>query len=278
MPKSNAKVPPRRIIRKRPDEKPECEGKGGIIVRMRDLSLKEDKDVLDEMAKVTFEHHDRVDNIICRQEVLVELTDVSTQADLIPGNSVKDIRFSTGGGLYRGRREPPEMAPSPPVQVPPVANPIASSRNFSTLTFRGDNEISPSAAEAIEGEAPEGKTNYRIKGLVSGSARRKAEAEAKRLAETKAKWQAEVEADLRAKAAATAKAKAEVLARAAVTIPSQVRILANVNKKAKPSKPSPSVQDPPALPASNKKKRKRKNKPAASRAASTPSPAVQVPQ
>ena len=112
MPKSNAKIPPRqRIVRKRPDERPEWEGKGGLIVRMRDLSLKEDKDVWDEMAKVTFERHDRVDNVICRQEVEVELTDVSTQADLIPGNAVRDIGFASGGGLSSGGQGMPLERP-----------------------------------------------------------------------------------------------------------------------------------------------------------------------
>ena len=172
MPKSYAKMPPRpKIVRKRPDEKPEWEGKGGLIVRMRDLSLKEDADVWAEMLKVTFEVHERVDNVICRQEVEVELTDVSTQADLIPGNSVRDIGFSTGGGLFQGRRESPETASNPLGEVPPVAKPVASSRNFSARTFKGDDEIFPTAAEAMEGEAPEGKTDYRIKGLISGSAK-----------------------------------------------------------------------------------------------------------
>ena len=124
MPKSNAKMPPRRkIVRKRPDEGPEWEGKGGLIVRMRDLSLKEDGDMWAEMSKVTFEVHECVDNVICRQEVEVELTDVSTQADLIPGNSVRDIGFSTGGGFFQGRRESPEAAPSPLGEVPPLRSP-----------------------------------------------------------------------------------------------------------------------------------------------------------
>ena len=193
MPKSNAKPPPRRrVVRRHPEERPEWEGKGCLIVSMRDLSLKEDADVWAEMAKVTFQVHNQVDNVICRQEVEVELMDVSTQADLIPGSSVSDIGFSTGGGFYWGRRESPEKAPSPLVEAPPVKKPVASSLGFSTRTFRGDLEISSSAAEAMEEEAPEGKTDCRITGLISGSARRKAEADAKKLAETKAKWQAEV--------------------------------------------------------------------------------------
>ena len=86
--KLKVKMPPRqKIVRKLPVEKPEWEGKGCLIVRVRDLSLKEDADVWAEMAKVTLQAHKS--DWICRQEVEVELTDVSTQADLIPGNAVR---------------------------------------------------------------------------------------------------------------------------------------------------------------------------------------------
>ena len=118
MPKrSYAKPPQRRIVRRDP-EKPDWEGKGCLIISMRDLSLKEDADVWAEMAKVTFQVHNPVDNVILRQEGAVELTDVSTQAELIP--SVGDIGFSTGGSFRRRRRESPEMAPSPLVEAPSV--------------------------------------------------------------------------------------------------------------------------------------------------------------
>ena len=75
-------------------------------MRMRDLSLKEDGDAWADMAKVTFEVHDRVDNVICRQEAEVELTDVSAQVDLIPGN-IGGIGFSTGGACPRGGGDRP---------------------------------------------------------------------------------------------------------------------------------------------------------------------------
>ena len=120
-----------------------------------------------EMAKVTFQVHNRVDNVIFRRGIKVELTDVSTQADLIPGNSVKDIGFSTGGGFYRGRREPKKV-PTPLVKAPPLAKPVASFSDFSVRTFKGDLAISSSAAEAMEEEAPEGKTDNRIKGKKKG--------------------------------------------------------------------------------------------------------------
>ena len=61
-----------------------------------------------------------MDNVICRQEAEIELTDVS-QADLIPGTSVEDIGFSTGGGFLQRRRELPEKAPSPLVEAPPLS-------------------------------------------------------------------------------------------------------------------------------------------------------------
>ena len=82
MPKSYAKKPPtRKIVRRSAGERPEWEGRRCPLVRMRDLSLKEDGDVWAEMSKVTFEVHDRVDNVICRREAEVELTDVSAQVD-----------------------------------------------------------------------------------------------------------------------------------------------------------------------------------------------------
>ena len=69
---------------------------------------------------------------------------------------------------------------------------VASSLNFTTRAFRGDDEITPSAAEEMREDAPPGKTDVRLTGLVSGSAKRKAEAEAKLKAETEAngrpKW------------------------------------------------------------------------------------------
>ena len=63
------KMPPRRkIVRKLPVVKrPEWEGKGCLIVRVRDLSLKEDANVWAEMSKVTSFVHKS--DWICRQEV-----------------------------------------------------------------------------------------------------------------------------------------------------------------------------------------------------------------
>ena len=84
----------------------EWEGKDCLIVRVRDLSLKEDADVWEEMAKVASQVHQS--DWLCRQAVEVELTDVSTQADLIPGNAVRDIGFASRGVSSGGRVMPLE--------------------------------------------------------------------------------------------------------------------------------------------------------------------------
>ena len=90
----------RRFVRKLPDKpddgRPDWERKGCLIVRVRDVSLKEDADVWEEMAKVTSQTH-RSDWICC-QAVEVKLTDVLTQErpfgtlGLLPGGA------SSGGG------------------------------------------------------------------------------------------------------------------------------------------------------------------------------------
>ena len=125
MPKrSYAKPPQRRIVRRDP-EKPDWEGKGCLIISMRDLSLKEDADVWAKMAKVTFQVHNPVDNVILRQEGAVELTDVSTmrrqrhwvlnRGRFLPGEEgiACNGPESTGGGplgwdLSQGRLSPGE--------------------------------------------------------------------------------------------------------------------------------------------------------------------------
>ena len=162
------KMPPkRRFVRKLPDKpdegRPEWEGMGCLIVRVRDLSLKEDADVWEEMAKVTSQSH--------RQAIEVELTDVSTQADLIPGNAVGDIGFTSGGGFFRGKRDAPKKAPNPLGGTPPVNEPIASSLNFTTRIFVGDTEVITSAADTMREEAPPSKMDVRLTSLVSGSAK-----------------------------------------------------------------------------------------------------------
>ena len=153
MPKSSyARRPPaRKIVKRDVGGRPEWEGKRCPFVRMRDLSLKEDGDVWTEMVKVTFTVHDRVDNVICRREAEVELTDVSCQVDLISG-SIGGIGFSSGGGLPQRRRGSPNRAPTPLARAPPAAEPVASSQGFSVRRFKGDEESSPSTAEANEAE------------------------------------------------------------------------------------------------------------------------------
>ena len=73
----------------------------------------------------------------------------------------------------------PKKAPPPLRKAPPVVGPIASSGVFSTRTFVGDEEVGQSAATSMREEAAPGQTDVRLTGLVSGSVRRKAEAEAK---------------------------------------------------------------------------------------------------
>ena len=100
------------------------------------------------------------------------------------------------GGIFRGTRDAPKKAPTPLGGVPPGSKPIASSIGFTTRTFVGDKEVTTSTTATMREEAPPGKTDVRLTGLVSGSARRKADAEAKSKANTEAKWKAEVEAKL----------------------------------------------------------------------------------
>ena len=236
--------PKRRFVRKQVLDKPDperrkWEGKGCIIVRVRDLSLVNDADVWEEMSKVTSQSHQR--EMLCLQEVTVELTDNSTQADLTPGIALRHIGFSSGGGDSRGMRVAPKKAPTPPGRAPPVVEPVASSGVFTTRMFVGDKEVAQSAAATMREEAAPGQTDVRLTGLVSGSARRKAEAEAKSKAEAEGKL----------------KAKAEAKLKAAVTVPSQVRILAAIKPKVPtPSVPFPAVPgpSPSAPPASNKRR------------------------
>ena len=99
--KAKVKMPPkRRFVRKPDPERREWEGKGCLILRARDLSLVKDADMWEEMSKVTLQSHRR--DMLCRQEVTVELTDVSTQAELTTGNALRDIGFSSGGGIFEG--------------------------------------------------------------------------------------------------------------------------------------------------------------------------------
>ena len=76
-------------------------------------------------------------------------------------------------------RVTPKKAPPPTGKAPPVVGPIASSGVFSTRTFVGDEEVSQSTATTMREEAAPGQTDVQLTGLVSGLARRKAEAEAK---------------------------------------------------------------------------------------------------
>ena len=62
----------------------------------------------------------------------------------------------------------PETAPSPTGKAPPVSGPVAGPADLSVRTFRGDDEISPSSAEAMGEEAPQGKTDIRLTGLRIG--------------------------------------------------------------------------------------------------------------
>ena len=73
------------------------------------------------------------DNVICRPEPDVELTDISCQVDLIQGTG--DIGFAIGGRVCQRRRESAEMPPSPLVRPPPAAEPVASSSEFSVRAF-----------------------------------------------------------------------------------------------------------------------------------------------
>ena len=87
-------MPPRRFVRRVPERR-EWEGKGCQMVRVRDLSQVNDADVWAEMSKVTSRIHQS--DVLCRQEVTVELTDVTTQAELTPGNALRDIGFTSEG-------------------------------------------------------------------------------------------------------------------------------------------------------------------------------------
>ena len=107
--------PKRRFVRKQVLDKPDperrkWEGKGVQIVRVKDA------DVWAEMSKVTSQIHQS--DVLIRQEVTVELTDVSTQAELTPGNALRDIGFASGGGDSRGMRVAPKKALPPPGKAP----------------------------------------------------------------------------------------------------------------------------------------------------------------
>ena len=127
------------------------------------------------MSKVTSQIHQS--DVLCRQEVTVELTDVTTQAELTPGNALRDIGFTNGGGGSRGMRVAPKKAPNPPGKAPSVVRPLACSGVFSTRTFVGYEEVAQSAAITIRKQAAPGQTDVRLTGLVSRSATRKAETE-----------------------------------------------------------------------------------------------------
>ena len=70
------------------------------------------------MSKVTSRIHQS--DVLCCQEATVELTDISTQAELTPGNALRDIGFTNGGGDSRGMRVAPKKAPTPPGKAPPL--------------------------------------------------------------------------------------------------------------------------------------------------------------
>ena len=93
-------MPPRKFVRRVPERR-EWEGKGIQIVRVRDLSQVNDADVWAEMSKVTSQIHQS--DVLIRQEVTVELTDVSTQAEQTPGNALRDIGFASGQGKWLSR-------------------------------------------------------------------------------------------------------------------------------------------------------------------------------
>ena len=82
------KMPLRKFVRV--PERPEWEGKRVKIVRVRSA------DVWAEMSKVTSQIHQS--DVMIRQEITVELTDVSTQAELTPGNALRDIGFMSKDG------------------------------------------------------------------------------------------------------------------------------------------------------------------------------------
>ena len=113
------KMPPRKFSRV--PERPEWEGKRVTMVHVRDLSQVNDDDVWAEMVKGTSQNHQS--GVMIRQEVTVELTDVSTQAKLTPGNALMDIGFTSGGGGSRGRRVTPKKAPAPLRKASPVVGP-----------------------------------------------------------------------------------------------------------------------------------------------------------
>ena len=66
------------------------------MVHVRDLSQINDDDMWTEMARVTSQNHQS--DVMIRQEVTVERTDVSTQAELTPGNALADIGFTSRAG------------------------------------------------------------------------------------------------------------------------------------------------------------------------------------
>ena len=79
------KMSPRRFVMNHP--RPEWVQ----MVHVRDLSQVNDNDVWAEMAKVTsMVHHS---DVMIHQEATIELTDVSTQAELTTGNALRDIGF-----------------------------------------------------------------------------------------------------------------------------------------------------------------------------------------
>ena len=90
-------MPPRKFPRG-----PNGKERGSRWGHVRDLSQINDDDVWAEMSKVTSKNHQS--DVMIRQEVTVELTDVSTQAKLTPGNALRDIGFTSreGGSQERG--------------------------------------------------------------------------------------------------------------------------------------------------------------------------------
>ena len=108
MPYYGKKAPLTRKIVRRNAGRSVWEGKNSPLVSFRDLSLLEDGDVWAEMLKVRFEIHGRVDNVICRREAEVELTDISCQVDLIQGTG--GIGFSDGGDVPHRRRGLPNSS------------------------------------------------------------------------------------------------------------------------------------------------------------------------
>ena len=171
MKSEKVKMPPRKFVRV--PERPEWEGKRVKMVHVRDWSQINNDDMWAEMSKVTSQIH-QSDVMIC-QEVTVELTDVSTQAELTPSNALREIGFMSGERGSRGRRVTPKKAPPAPRKASPVVGPPLSSGVFTTRTFRANEEVDQSTAALMREEAAPGQTDVHLTGLVSRSARRKAE-------------------------------------------------------------------------------------------------------